>query len=116
MSHLNHDVLSTLREALGDEDFFEIIHTFAEQFERQLQAFRQHAARGESSECARILHSLKGGAGNIGAQSLAEVAEQFEALMRQGDVGIDPVIIEALSNTTRDTLDELRNAGYLAAR
>ena len=83
MSHLNHDVLDTLRETLGDSEFFEIVDTFVQQFERQLQAFIEHAERRESSDCARILHSLKGGAGNIGAQDLAEIANRFEQQVRQ---------------------------------
>jgi histidine phosphotransfer protein HptB len=113
MSHLNHDVLETLHEALGDHDFFEVTNTFVQQFERQLQTFIQHASRGESSDCAGILHSLKGGAGNIGAEALAEIASTFERQAREGEGRILHSMIEALSNTTRATIDELRNSGYL---
>lgn len=113
MSHLNHEVLDTLREALGDSDFFEVTNTFVQQFERQLQALIQHAERRELSDCAGILHSLKGGAGNIGAQALAETANAFEQQAREEDCCILGTMIEALSNTTRATIDELRNSGYL---
>ena len=113
MSHLNHDVLDTLRETLGDSELFEIVDTFVQQFERQLQAFIEHAERRESSDCARILHSLKGGAGNIGAQDLAEIANRFEQQVRQGNAQELPAMIEALSNTTRSTIDELKDSGYL---
>jgi histidine phosphotransfer protein HptB len=113
VSHLNHEVLDTLHEALGDSDFFEVTNTFVQQFERQLQALIQHAERHELSDCAGILHSLKGGAGNIGAQALAETANAFEQQAREEDCCIFDTMIEALSNTTRATIDELRNSGYL---
>ena len=115
MNYLNHDVLDTLLEALGEADFFEINHTFVQQFERQLQACRQQAARGDSSECARILHSLKGGAGNIGAQTLAELAETCERQLRSGEAVLSEAMLDALSNTTHETIDELRRSGYLGA-
>lgn len=113
MSHLNHDVLDTLREALGESDFFEVTNTFVQQFERQLQALIQHAECRELPECAYILHSLKGGAGNIGAQTLAEIANTFEQQAREGDACMLYAMVEALSNTTRATIEELRNSGYL---
>lgn len=112
VSHLNHDVLDTLRETLGDSDFFEVVNTFVQQFERQLQALIQHAERHELSDCAHILHSLKGGAGNIGAQSLAEIASTFEQPVRNGDDSIIETMVEALSNTICDTIDELQRSGY----
>ncbi|MCK7575960.1 MAG: Hpt domain-containing protein [Chromatiales bacterium] len=114
MSHLNHDVLDTLREALGESDFFEVTNTFAQQFEHQLQAFIQHAQCRELPECARLLHSLKGSAGNIGAQTLAEIAHTFEQQLRQENVSLERMI-EALSNTTNASIDELRDSGYLGA-
>ena len=114
MSHLNHDVLDTLRETLGESDFFEVTNTFAQQFERQLQALRQHAECRELPECARILHSLKGSAGNIGAQTLAEITQTFEQQIRGGDISLESMI-EVLSSTINTTIDELRDSGYLGA-
>ena len=116
MNYLNRDVLDGLLEALGEANFFEINHTFVQQFERQLQACRQQAARGDSSECARILHSLKGGAGNIGAETLAALAETLERQVRSGESALTDAMLEALSNTTRETIEELRRSGYLGAR
>jgi histidine phosphotransfer protein HptB len=112
VSHLNHDVLDTLREALGESDFFEVVNTFVQQFEHQLQALEQRAECGELPECAHILHSLKGGAGNIGAQTLAERAHGFEQQVRAGEVSLQ-AMIETLSNTTSATITELRDSGYL---
>jgi len=112
VSHLNHDVLETLREALGESDFFEVTNTFVQQFEHQLQALKKCAECGELTECARILHSLKGGAGNIGAETLAESAERFEQQTRAGEVSLQ-AMIEALSSTTSATIAELQDSGYL---
>lgn len=112
MSHLNHDVLDTLREALGESDFFEVVNTFVQQFEHQLQALEQRAECGELPECAHILHSLKGSAGNIGAQTLAERAHGFEQQVHAGEVSLQ-AMIETLSNTTSATITELRDSGYL---
>lgn len=115
MDHLNHDVLDALRETLGDSDFFEVLNTFTQQFQQQLQALIQHAGRQELSECARILHSLKGGAGNIGADKLAEIANALEQQLREGDLRELPDRLDALANTTWETIDQLRASGYLSA-
>lgn len=115
MSRLNHEVLETLKETLGDDDFFEVMNTFVRQFESQLQEIMRHAERCELSDCARILHSLKGGAGNIGAVALAEIANSFEQRARTGDVSMLPAMTETLSNTILDSIDEMRTFGYLGA-
>lgn len=115
MSRLNHEVLETLRETLGDDDFFEVTNTFVRQFEVQLQEIRRYAEQCELSDCACILHSLKGGAGNIGAEALAEIASRFEQHVRAGDDSTIQAMTETLADTTRETIDEMRTFGYLGA-
>jgi signal transduction histidine kinase/CheY-like chemotaxis protein len=72
------DALSDLREAFGDEALADILATFAEDTSLDLAALSQAAASGNSAAIHRLVHSVSGAAGNVGATALAARAGRLE--------------------------------------
>ena len=82
------DLQLGLRHAFGKKPLYaNMLSKFVKaqlQFEPQL---RQALSNGDYATAERLAHTCKGGAGNIGAQVLQELAAQLETALRQHEGG-----------------------------
>jgi HPt (histidine-containing phosphotransfer) domain-containing protein len=62
-----------------------LIDIFASEGPEHLDDVRQALHRADLSEAARAIHTLKGGAGTIGAKELADVCREVEKIAKAGD-------------------------------
>ncbi|AFL72703.1 Hpt domain-containing protein [Thiocystis violascens] len=115
MTYLDTDVLDELLEILGDEDLRSITDSFVEQLGHQLTALDTQLEQTNFAEIARIAHSLKGGAGNLGAIALSETAAALERHAREGDADMTSSVMTTLPELARQTVAELSERGYASA-
>lgn len=112
MAYLDTEILDELLEILGNDDLCAIAQSFADQLDRQLAALGD-VSGSDLTETARIAHSLKGGAGNLGAHALSEVAATLERSARDGDSAKASAVMASLPDIAHRTLAELKARGYL---
>lgn len=112
MSCLDREILDELRDLLGVDELHEITGTFIDQLGVQLQQLDRFAAESDLEEVARVAHSLKGGAGNLGASQLSAAAAAMERHARAGDAASFASGLTTLSALARQTVDELKAQGY----
>ncbi|MBK5967029.1 hypothetical protein CCR95_23910 [Thiocystis minor] len=115
MTYLDIEVLDELLEILGEEDLRAITDSFVDQLGHQLTALDTHLDQADHAEIARIAHSLKGGAGNLGALALSEAAAALERHAREGDADMTSSIMTNLPEIARQTVAELSERGYVSA-
>src|ERR1700724_1753210 len=80
---------------------------FLEDTPRQLTDLRDSAQRGDCARLAKLAHTLKGSAANLGAHEMVRVCGELEALGQDGDVSIVPSLVadlESQFNSVRDAL------------
>ena len=96
---LDAAVIDNLREltAPGEPDVLaEVLALFLEDVPRRIERLRAAWAAGDAAEIHRIAHSLKGSAGNIGAQTLFGLCSQLDDQGRAGDLADAKPLIDAL--------------------
>ena len=113
MMYLDDEVLNELLEILGEEDLCAITTSFVEQLTQQLRDLTTYCAQAELAETARIAHSLKGGAGNLGANALSEAAAALERYARAGAAEQVNVAMTTLPEIANQTVAALHERGYL---
>ena len=93
---LNPTVLASLRQLTppGEPDVLsEVLGIFLREVPTRIERLRTSFAGGNIQEVQRAAHSLKGSAGNIGAERLQEAARQVDEKARTGDgSGLQPLI------------------------
>jgi len=80
---------------------------FLEDTPRQLTDLLDSAQRGDCARLAKLAHTLKGSAANLGAREMVRVCGELEALGQDGDVSIVPSLVadlESQFNSVRDAL------------
>ena len=81
------DYDATLLEFDSDRDFLqEVMDGFAQNVEKQLILIRQAVIDGDAALVGRESHAIKGGAGNLQAHELANVAAMMEKLGKTGNL------------------------------
>lgn len=83
-SHLDNDILSTLRDVMG-EDYGLLIETYIADSNSRLQSLAEGIAQRDCDFLRRTAHSFKGSSSNIGALRLAECCSVMENLALAGD-------------------------------
>ncbi len=87
--HIDHEVLSDLREVMED-GYPQLLQTFLDDSERRLSQL--HDAK-DASELGLAAHSFKGSSSDMGAVGLAELCRQLEERVRQQPLyGIEDLI------------------------
>ncbi|MFK2914953.1 MAG: Hpt domain-containing protein [Pseudomonas alloputida] len=87
--HIDHKVLSDLREVMED-GYLQLVQTFLDDSERRLGQL--HAARS-AEELGAAAHSFKGSSSNMGAVALASLCQQLEERARRPPLyGIEDLI------------------------
>ncbi|WP_295447844.1 CHASE domain-containing protein [uncultured Thiodictyon sp.] len=88
--------LDTRRAAIQlDHDwafFIELLRDFAGDYGQAPQQIRQALEQGESTKAARLLHTLRGTAGNIGAMALMQSAESAEGAIVAQRPDLEPLL------------------------
>lgn len=76
-SPLDLSILHNLHDAIGD-DVIEVIEFFLDYLPDQIKHLHQTLDKNDASSLQREAHSIKGGAGNLGARSLASLCRDLE--------------------------------------
>ena len=96
---LDPAVIETLRQLTppGEPDVLqEILRMFLAEVPPRIDRLRNAWAAGNIEEVHRAAHSLKGSAGNIGAQRLLAVCRQLDEKGRSGDLAGSAPLVDAL--------------------
>ncbi len=101
-----HGALSRLGISL--ERFERILSNFRKNNTALMESMRQLLEDGNCGELMEMAHSLKGGAGSIGAVNLSEVSRRLEEYLRflEGSVP-DPEIVSSLMEALELELDKV---------
>jgi len=78
--------MTELRQAMGDEDFGELVPAFLEDVERMLLELPEARARGDATEVQRLAHSVKSSTANLGLKRISSMAKALEAVAKTGDL------------------------------
>jgi PAS domain S-box-containing protein len=106
------DLESALRRFDGDKEFFkEMLQEFLSYAPKQLKKLAEAIKRGDAKVVEREAHSLKGGAGNLGATSIADLALRLEFLGRTKDLAEAKKIIGNLKAELK-RLEEYSNRSF----
>lgn len=113
MNYLDQQTLDELLEILGEDDLHAITSSFVAQLDDQLHDLTQCCNQVDWQGVARIAHSLKGGAGNLGANILSVAVATLERHARAGDSATAESVMTELPEIARNTVAELRERGYM---
>ncbi|MBY0556670.1 MAG: response regulator, partial [Burkholderiaceae bacterium] len=80
---VNREVFDKVRDILGDS-LVQAIQPYLEDAPRCIDALQQALSCGDLATAAERAHTLKGASANLGAETLAQLAQQAEALASQG--------------------------------
>jgi two-component system, sensor histidine kinase and response regulator len=82
-SSIDPQALRRLRE-LGGEDFLrQMINLFLDLAQKKIQAARAAEQAGDLPGLEKAVHPLRSSSGNVGAQTMLELASRLEQLARQ---------------------------------
>jgi len=96
---LDPAVIATLRQLTppGEPDVLtEVLQMFLDEFPPRMDRLRNAWASKNIEEMYRAAHSLKGSAGNVGAQRLMKVCSQLDEMGRSGDLTDTALLVDAL--------------------
>jgi HPt (histidine-containing phosphotransfer) domain-containing protein len=96
---LDPAVIDTLRQLTppGELDVLtEVLKMFLDEFPPRMDRLRNAWASKNIEEMYRAAHSLKGSAGNIGAQRLMNVCSQLDEMGRTGELANTAPLVDAL--------------------
>lgn len=82
---MDFDALAS-RLGIDREDFIELSELFVTTTEADLEKIRQALADKSPSDAASAAHSIKGAAGNMGFDQMAELAKKMEFQGKDGDL------------------------------
>jgi len=97
---LDATVLDTLRQLTppGEPDVLaEVLELFLQEAPRRIEKLIAAWAANDAAELYKTAHSLKGSAGNIGAQPLFRVCSQLDGKGRAGDLTHVKPLVETLA-------------------
>jgi signal transduction histidine kinase/CheY-like chemotaxis protein len=102
--------LDALRQAMGEEDFAELVPAFLADVERMLAELPAAAARGDAEEVQRLAHSLKSSSANLGLVEISRLAKDLEFAAKAGELFDAEARIEAVADAYKRAREELLSA------
>src|SRR5499427_7571797 len=103
------DTKTALKRTGGNPKRYEsLLERFADSESQVVSEIRRALAANDTSTAQRLAHSLKGAAGNLGAESLSELAAKTEAALGRNQ-GVDAAL-EALSGSLDGVVAAIRAA------
>lgn len=113
---LSYDVDAGLRYAAGNRDFYlELVRDFAGKAEESIQAIRRDCERNDLHDYQIRAHSLKNAARQIGATTLADLAQAQESAAKDGDWEAIRAGMDELLSQYEAVGRELKTAAGLSA-
>jgi len=103
---VDHDLFAKLKEEM-DEDFPEIFAAIVQSIEGVLQQFDDNLLQMSNDEMARLAHSIKSPATNLGAIKLSHIAEELENTADSDHLSNAGIKIEQLKQEFQAVLLEL---------
>ena len=97
---LNPAVIETLRQLTppGEPDVLaEILQLFIDEVPKKIRALQAAVGEADAELAGRHAHSLKGSAGNIGADALLDVSTRIDHLAKNGDLTRVAPLLAALT-------------------
>ena len=74
------------RLGVEEEDFRELAELFVQTCRTDLEKIRQGMSSGIPADAAAAAHSIKGAAGNLGFEDMAELAQKMEFQAKAGSL------------------------------
>lgn len=107
MALIDHTQLTHLRElAGGDHEFVaSVIEAFLPQLKATPPDLRRALDDGDAHAVVELAHSLKGSAGNVGAEDVGRLCLAIERRARDGRLGEVPSLVEELEASAAATHD-----------
>ncbi|MNP19079.1 Hpt domain protein [compost metagenome] len=93
--HLDHSVLSALRDVMEDE-FPMLLDTFMADSTERLRQIQQAHIQADSQALRLAAHSFKGSCSNMGAPVLAGLCKHLEDIARRDQLADAPVLIQQI--------------------
>jgi two-component system sensor histidine kinase/response regulator len=90
--------------------FLETVSDFETHGQDRLTSIRTALSAGDEATLHREAHTLKGGAGTLGAVRLREVAQAMEEAARSGDMAAAATILPSLETEFVESVAALRAA------
>lgn len=100
--------LGRLGEKTGEDVLGQVVESFLQRGQRDLEALRQALAHGDSPAFAAAAHSLAGSSGILGASGLAVGCAELERLARQEDLAACESRFPAVEQAYQAIADRLR--------
>lgn len=110
MPALDPHVLDTLRRLTppGEPDVLgQVLRLFLDEAPRRLERLRSAVAEGNAAEFQRVAHSLKGAAGNIGADALHDAARRADELGQAGRLDSAAPLVTELEQRLSNVVAEI---------
>ncbi|MBN1824862.1 MAG: response regulator [Candidatus Eisenbacteria bacterium] len=98
----------------GDEELcLEIVDVFLQDTPERLESLIRAARDADAATVEYLAHSIKGAAGNIGAERVSDIAFRIEKAGSSGDVENVADMVDRLENELRDLNAALHAAGMV---
>jgi len=92
------DFERAIGEFLGEkEELMEILDTFIKYVKTQIETMRQAISEGDAEVVMREAHSIKGGAANLTADRLSDIAFELEKISISGAPGKGNQVLDVLA-------------------
>ena len=104
-------VIESLRQLTppGEPDVLqEVLQMFLDEVPPRMDRLRNAVTAGNIQEVYRTAHSLKGSAGNIGAQAMFEICRQLDGIGKSGGLAAAGPLIDALDAEFGKVEEEIR--------
>jgi HPt (histidine-containing phosphotransfer) domain-containing protein len=108
---LDPAVINTLRQLTGPGEpdvLTEVLKLFLEEVPPRIVRLRNSWEAGNIEEVHRAAHSLKGSAGNIGAQAMFDICKQLDGIGQSGGLAAAGPLIDALGVEFGKVEEEIR--------
>ena len=105
------DIVDGLRRVAGNEKLYRsLLRQFVEQQADAVSAVRAGLERQDFVLAERLMHTLKGVSGNLGAKTISELSAELEKLLRNRDVPSLEAGLPGLAVELARTTEAIRNS------
>lgn len=101
---MDFDALAS-RLGIDTEDFIELTELFITTTEADMDKIRQAMAADNPADAAAAAHSIKGAAGNLGFEAMAELAQKMEFQGKDGDLTLFGSDMDDMGRMMQDLKD-----------
>ena len=95
-SSLDADAIMSLRDLGGNEMLSELARLFVNDTGSNLAALKAAIEKGDADSVKRVVHTLKGSSGNMGATRMAAICSEFKDISALEDLAAAPALLERL--------------------